>query len=90
VALRYAPGVTPLPVVIAKGLDSRALALRREAARRGIPVLEDRPLARRLHATVKVGAAIGEEVLEPVARVIRRAMAQPLRAPSSEGVARIG
>lgn len=72
VALRFVRGVTPLPVVVAKEVEAGALRLRREAERRGIPVVEDRRLARRLYAGSRLHEPIADEVLRPVAGVFRR------------------
>jgi flagellar biosynthetic protein FlhB len=55
--------------VIAKGAGELALELRARAARLGLPIMEDRPLARRLFAEVEVDQPIGEALFEPVARV---------------------
>ena len=55
VALRYQPGETPAPEVLAKGLDGLALRIRRLAAENGIPVIENPPLARALHAACEPG-----------------------------------
>lgn len=72
VALRFVRGVTPLPLVVAKEVEAGALRLRREAERRGIPVVEDRRLARRLYASSRLNEPIGDDVLRPVAGVFRR------------------
>jgi type III secretion protein U len=71
VALYYKPGVTDLPMVIAKGLDEDALVLRKAAAKHGVPIVEDRPLARKLHADVAIDDFIEEEHFEAVAEVLR-------------------
>ena len=41
------------PVCVAKGVDSLALRIRAVAAEHGVPVLENPPLARALHATLR-------------------------------------
>lgn len=70
VALRYEPGRDAAPVILAKGVEEIALRMR-EVAREGrIPVVENRPLARALHAQGKVGAIIPVALFEAVARVI--------------------
>lgn len=70
VALRYRRGEDLAPVVLAKGVDHLALRIRREALRAGVPRIENRPLARSLHARCDVGAPIPEELFAPVARVL--------------------
>jgi type III secretion protein U len=71
VALSYARGKTPLPRVVAKGLDQTALRIRREAERLRLPVLEDPPLARRLFREVALDQYIREELIDSVAAVFR-------------------
>lgn len=71
VALKYRPGETPLPKVTAKGVDAVALRMRAVAERAGVPVLEDRPLARQLFRDVQVGHYIKDEFVDSVAAVFR-------------------
>jgi type III secretion protein U len=71
VALQYVPGNTPLPKVVAKGTDAVALRMRARARRAGIPVLEDRLLARRLYREVPLDHYIKEELIDAVAAVFR-------------------
>jgi flagellar biosynthesis protein FlhB len=72
VALYYESGKTPLPRVVAKGLDAAALKIRAKAQRDGVPVLEDPPLARKLFRDVALGQYINEESIDAVAAVFRR------------------
>jgi flagellar biosynthetic protein FlhB len=69
VALRYGEG-DPAPVVIAKGHDDAALRIRAEARKYGIPILENRPLARALDAEVKVGHPVAMGHFAAVARIL--------------------
>lgn len=69
VALRYSDR-DPAPVVVAKGHDDIALSIRREARTCGIPILENRPLARALDAEVSVGHTIPAAHFAAVARVL--------------------
>jgi type III secretion protein U len=71
VALHYKAGKTPLPRVVAKGADAMALRIRAQAERDGVPVLEDRVLARRLFREVAVDHYIKEELIDAVAAVFR-------------------
>ncbi len=71
VALYYALGETPLPRVVAKGVDALALNIRAEARRYGVPILEDAPLARRLFRQVAVDHYINEELIDATAAVFR-------------------
>lgn len=70
VALRYRPEQDAAPVMLAQGVDEMALAMRAEARRHGVPVVENRPLARALHATGKLGKTIPIELYEAAARVV--------------------
>ncbi|WP_375464398.1 flagellar biosynthesis protein FlhB [uncultured Methylobacterium sp.] len=69
VALRYEPGMGA-PVCVAKGVDSLALRIREMARAHDVPVLENPPLARALHATVEIDAEVPAEHYRAVAEVI--------------------
>ena len=71
VALRYEPGIVPLPYVICKGTGRLAERIIREAERYGVPTFEDVPLARGLNDACDVGEHVPTAYIEPVARVIR-------------------
>jgi type III secretion protein U len=70
VALAHRRGGDDPPVVLGKGSGARALALRREARRLGIPIVQDRALARALFRLADVGEAIPEELYEATATVL--------------------
>lgn len=74
VALRYEPERDFAPLVLAKGVDDLALAMRARARRAGVPVVEQRPLARALHAQGKVGRTIPVDLYRAVAEVIAYVM----------------
>lgn len=71
VALAYEPGVTPLPVVLAKGEDAQAFRIAAIARQCGIPVLQNIPLARALMADARLNEYIPSELVEPVAELLR-------------------
>jgi type III secretion protein U len=71
VALYYQDGETDLPVVVAKGEGELARAIRRVAEEEGIPIVHDVDLARRLRADAAIDQYIPEELIEPVAAVLR-------------------
>lgn len=71
VALRYEPGETPLPMVVAKGENLWAKRMVEIAKEEGIPVMENVPLARELFESVAVDRYIPSELIEPVAEVLR-------------------
>ena len=69
VALQYERGMEA-PVCLAKGVDALAQKIRAVAADHSIPLVENPPLARALHATVEVDQAIPVEHYKAVAEVI--------------------
>lgn len=74
VALRYEPERDAAPVVLAKGVDDVALRMRSTARQAGVPVIEQRPLARALYADAKVGRQVPVELYRAVAEVIAYVM----------------
>lgn len=74
VALRYLPEKDAAPIVLAKGSDELALEMRSIARQAGVPVVEQRPLARALYADAKVGRAVPVELYRAVAEVIAYVM----------------
>ncbi len=79
VALYYQPGETDLPIVVAKGEGDLARQIRRIAEEEGIPVVHNVDLARQLRAEAPVDQYIPEQLIEPVAAVLRwaRNLQQP-------------
>jgi flagellar biosynthetic protein FlhB len=69
VALQYERGMNA-PVCVAKGADAVALKIREVAEEHGVPVVENPPLARALHATVEIDQEIPTEHYQAVAEVI--------------------
>ncbi|HJL19599.1 MAG TPA: EscU/YscU/HrcU family type III secretion system export apparatus switch protein [Sandaracinaceae bacterium LLY-WYZ-13_1] len=75
VALRYDPERGDgAPILLAQGVDEVALRMRVEARKHGVPIVENKPLARALKATGKVGRPIPVELYEKAARVIAHVM----------------
>lgn len=74
VAIRYRPEEYPAPIILAKGVDAIAMKIKAEARRHSIQQVENRPLARALHANGKVGHPIPEELYQPVAKVLALVM----------------
>jgi flagellar biosynthetic protein FlhB len=69
VALQYERGMDA-PICVAKGIDAVALKIREIAREHAVPIVENPPLARALHATVEVDEAISPEHYKAVAEVI--------------------
>jgi len=70
VALKYDPVTMQAPMVVAKGQDHLAKRIREVAAKNGVPVLEEPPLARALHASVPIGQYIPANLFRAVAEVL--------------------
>jgi flagellar biosynthesis protein FlhB len=70
VALRYVPAEGGAPLVLAKGIDHLALRIREKSEELRIPVVENKPLARSLHAATEIGEMIPAEFYRAVAEVI--------------------
>ncbi len=69
IALEYEKGMDA-PICVAKGVDNIAFKIRQIAEENGIPIIENPPLARTLHATVEVDEVIPEEHYKAVAEII--------------------
>jgi flagellar biosynthetic protein FlhB len=69
VALQYDRGMNA-PVCLAKGVDAVARRIRETAELHGIPIVENPPLARALHATAELDQEIPPEHYKAVAEVI--------------------
>lgn len=59
VALAYDPDRMTAPTVTAKARNNYALAMKREAFRLGIPIFENKPLARSLYGRSETGQEVG-------------------------------
>ena len=70
VALQYDPKKMRSPKVVAKGVDFLALKIRELAKSSGVPIVENRPLARALYAQVPVGKGITEDLYTAIAQVL--------------------
>jgi flagellar biosynthesis protein FlhB len=69
VALQYERGMNA-PICVAKGVDALARKIREVAGEHNIPIVENPPLARALHATVEIDQEIPAEHYAAVAEVI--------------------
>ncbi|MEI8276504.1 MAG: flagellar biosynthesis protein FlhB [Hyphomicrobiales bacterium] len=73
IALQYERGMEA-PICVAKGMDAIALKIREIGGQHGIPIVENPPLARALHATVDIDEPIPAEHYKAVAEVISYVM----------------
>lgn len=70
VALKYERGVDAAPVVLAKGENALARRIKALAAAHEVPMVENRPVARLLHATGRVGEPIPSDLYHAVAGIL--------------------
>jgi flagellar biosynthetic protein FlhB len=70
VALKYDPSVSPAPIVLAVGQRKIAERIKRLAFEAGVPVIENKPLARALLAAGRIGLPIPAELYVAVAEVL--------------------
>ena len=82
VALRYVRSEGGAPTVIAKGVDLIALRIRAIAEESGVPIIEDKSLARSLYAAVNVDSVIPPEFYRAVAQIVH--LIQQKLHPSSQ------
>lgn len=73
VALHYERGMEA-PICVAKGMDAIALKIREIGGKHSIPIVENPPLARALHATVEIDQPVPAEHYKAVAEVISYVM----------------
>ena len=70
VALRYDPEKMAAPRVVAKGADLVAQRIKEVGRKHNIPMVENVPLARALHKSVKVGKTVPRALFQAVAEVL--------------------
>lgn len=70
VAIRYDPETAPAPVILALGQRKVAERIKALARESGVPTVENRPLARALLASARVGQVIPAELYVAVAEVL--------------------
>lgn len=70
VTLRYRRGEDAAPMVLGKGQDRIALKMRERAREHGVPIVENKPLARALYAIAKEGQPIPADFYKQVAEVL--------------------
>jgi len=70
IALRYERSEANAPVVVAKGKDLIALKIREIAEKSGVPVIEDKPLARSMYDHVEVDRMIPADFYKAVAQIL--------------------
>lgn len=71
VGIRYVKSETPLPQLTILGADRIAAVIRQMAEEENVPMIENVPLARALYTGCAVEDYIPEELIEPVAEVLK-------------------
>ena len=71
VGIRFKAEEAPLPRICALGSGRIAKIIRDTALAEGIPIMEDKPLARALYAKGKIEDFIPDSLIEPVAEVLK-------------------
>ncbi|MEQ8329969.1 MAG: EscU/YscU/HrcU family type III secretion system export apparatus switch protein [Longimicrobiales bacterium] len=97
VALKYDPAKAEAPIVLAMGERKMAQRIKEIAREKGVPTVENKPLARALFATATVGASIPVDLFVAVAEVLAfvyknrgRKPAGAARTPSSASGTNLG
>jgi flagellar biosynthetic protein FlhB len=70
IAIKYDPTIAPAPIVLAIGQRKVAERIKAIAAEAGVPMIENRPLARALLKSAKVGTLIPYELYMAVAEIL--------------------
>ena len=70
IAIKYDTENFAAPLVVAKGVGPIAMRIREIAKENGIPLVEDKPLARTLNKTVEVGQMIPASLYKAVAEIL--------------------
>jgi flagellar biosynthesis protein FlhB len=69
-AIQYDPTSMAAPRLIAKGADLVAEKIKQIARENNVPVMENKPLARTIFKTLKIGQSIPRELYTAVAQVL--------------------
>jgi flagellar biosynthetic protein FlhB len=70
IALRYDRKTMRAPRIVAKGARENALRIREMAAQHGVPIMENKPLARLMYRYGRVGAEIPAQLYAAVAEIL--------------------
>lgn len=70
IAIKYDPDLAPAPIVLAIGMNKVAERIKEIAKEAGVPMVENRPVARALLKSARVGTMIPYELYMAVAEVL--------------------
>jgi flagellar biosynthetic protein FlhB len=85
VALKYDTDAAPAPIVLAMGQRKLAARIREIATKANVPIIENRPVARALFATCKVGKMIPPALYAAVAEILAFVYRRRSRLPGGMG-----
>jgi flagellar biosynthetic protein FlhB len=69
-AIKYDPKTMAAPVLIAKGADAIAEKIKEIARENNVPIMENKPLARTIFKSMKIGQVIPRELFKAIAEVL--------------------
>lgn len=70
IALKYELGKDQAPIVVGKGVDYLAKKIREKAKEKGIPIIENKPLARAMYHEVEEGSFVPVELYQAIAEIL--------------------
>ncbi len=70
IAVEFDPLTMAVPAVTAKGADEMAFRIRTIARENGVPIIENRPLARALYKDTDVGDPVPEAYYEAISKIL--------------------
>lgn len=79
IAMQWDRATMRAPMLTAKGVDQLALRIKEIARESGVPIVENRPLARALYAEVEIGDMIPDEYYQAIAVILAKVYALDTR-----------
>ncbi|MGB4589241.1 MAG: flagellar biosynthesis protein FlhB [Clostridiaceae bacterium] len=70
IALKYELGKDQAPIVVGKGVDYMAQKIKEKAKEKGIPIIENKPLARAMYPKVEEGSFVPIELYQAIAEIL--------------------
>lgn len=86
IALQWDSATMTAPTVVAKGQDLVAQRIKQIATDAGVPLVENKPLARALYAAVDIGDQVPQEYWELVSRILAEIYKLNGKAPGARAV----
>lgn len=69
-AIKYDPQTMAAPILVAKGADAVAEKIKEIARQNNVPIMENKPLARTMYKSMKIGQIIPRELFQAIAQVL--------------------